>query len=53
MNITEFINYEQNDLSKINELMKDGHSYQCACRMIWVDGKCECGVKSKSVLNEG
>lgn len=53
MNITEFIDRGQNDLDKIHELMKDGHSYHCSCKMIWGDGECECGIKSKEILNEG
>lgn len=26
----------------INQLIKEGHPYHCACRQVWGDGVCEC-----------
>lgn len=28
---------------RIADLRISGHSYHCACRMVWGDGECECG----------
>lgn len=33
------------DDAKILELQKDGHTFHCACRIIWGDGECECNKK--------
>ena len=24
-----------------------GHSHHCACRLVWGDGECECGLKDR------
>ena len=28
---------------EITEAVRSGHTYHCACRMVWGDGECECG----------
>ena len=33
------------DHQSIDGHVSAGHSYHCACRMIWGDGECECGIK--------
>lgn len=35
---------EFGDMEKVIKLEKEGHSYHCACRQIWGDGECECGL---------
>jgi len=34
------------DLENINNLIEEGHPYHCACRQVWGDGECECGLVS-------
>ncbi len=48
------------DHDEIERLQKDGHTYHCACRIVWGDGECECRKKgiipgriSKSMVAEG
>ena len=28
----------------IEALQEEGHPYHCACRQVWGDGECECGL---------
>lgn len=35
---------EQENLKEIDRLKSEGHSYHCACRIIWGDGECECDL---------
>ena len=30
------------DKKRIVALLDEGHTYHCACRIIWGDGECEC-----------
>ena len=30
------------DKREIDRLVKAGHTYNCACRIVWGDGECEC-----------
>jgi hypothetical protein len=32
------------ELTRIDELLKEGHTRHCACRLVWGDGCCECGL---------
>jgi len=32
----------QEDEDEITRLERDGHTYHCACRIVWGDGQCEC-----------
>lgn len=31
------------DSARIRRIEGQGHTYHCACRLVWGDGKCECG----------
>lgn len=31
----------------ISELQRKGHTYHCACRLVWGDGECECELRGK------
>lgn len=31
------------DKRQIVAFMDEGHTYHCACRLVWGDGQCECG----------
>lgn len=33
------------DEVQILNYQKSGHTFHCACRMVWGDGECECGKK--------
>ena len=33
------------ELERIEELVREGHTYHCACRMVYGDGECECQLK--------
>lgn len=35
---------EADNLKRIEEMQKQGHSHHCACRQIWGDGECECDL---------
>jgi hypothetical protein len=35
---------EAENLARIKDLRKQGHTKHCSCRMIWGDGECECGM---------
>ena len=41
------------DENKIEELIKNGHSYHCACRMVWGDGECESHCARRMVWGDG
>lgn len=32
----------EDDEIEIKRLERGGHSYHCACRIVWGDGQCEC-----------
>jgi hypothetical protein len=32
----------QKDCELIHGYQKDGHTHNCACRLVWGDGECEC-----------
>lgn len=32
----------KDDWREVARLMDAGHTYHCACRMVWGDGECEC-----------
>lgn len=34
---------EADNLRRIKEIQAKGHSYHCACRQVWENGKCERG----------
>ena len=36
------------DRIEIARLERDGHTYRCACRIVWGDGQCECKQVEKS-----
>jgi hypothetical protein len=38
---------EAEDLKRIKQLQKEGHSHHCACRQVWGDGECECDLYKK------
>jgi len=38
---------EAENLKKIDEIVASGHSSHCACRQVWGDGECECGMYKK------
>lgn len=42
------------DAEEIARLERDGHSYHCACRLVWGDGECECkkGEKVESYTHD-
>ncbi len=33
------------DHANIEKAMLEGHTYHCACRLVWGDGECECKLK--------
>lgn len=35
------------DSKNIHLHMDKGHTYHCACRLVWGDGECECKLKGK------
>lgn len=35
---------EKDNLKRIDEIQKEGHSRHCACRQVWGDGECECDL---------
>jgi hypothetical protein len=39
----------ENDFNaeEIEKLQNEGHPYHCACRQVWGDGECECGLYQK------
>jgi len=39
--------YEEPDEESIEILQKEGHTYHCACRIVWGDGECECDKADK------
>ena len=47
MNEEELEDFED-DKKTIEWLMQEqGHSYHCACRIVWGDGECECNEYEK------
>ena len=43
----EFEDEHEDDYEQIQKLMSAGHKKHCACRMVWGDGECECGIEAK------
>lgn len=46
------------DKQAIEKNVREGHTYHCACRLVWGDGECECkmqgivpGKVSSEILN--
>lgn len=37
----------KDDFGEIRKKMADGHTYHCACRLVWGDGECECEFEGK------
>lgn len=35
----------QEELQRIADLEEAGHTYHCACRMVYGDGECECELR--------
>lgn len=35
-------NIMREDAEEIARLERDGHTYRCACRIVWGEGECEC-----------
>ena len=33
------------DKEEIKRLVVEGHTYHCACRIVWGDGQCECKME--------
>lgn len=43
----EILSENEQDRLTIKALMREGHSYHCACRQVWGDGECECDLYEK------
>ena len=44
--VTEIMNNKNEaiveDERELKRLMRDGHSYSCACNILWGNGQCQC-----------
>jgi hypothetical protein len=44
----EFEDEHAEDIGRIKEHQGWGHTYHCACRLVWGDGECECNKKKEN-----
>ena len=43
------LDFDDDQIASIEQLVEEGHPYHCACRQVWGDGECECGMYEKGL----